>query len=224
MKLLIAEDEKDLARALLTVFEKHNYGVDVVYNGQDALDYALNGEYDGLVLDVMMPGLNGFEVVRRLRKQGSTVPILLLTAKSEVPDKVEGLDAGADDYLAKPFAVAELMARVRALVRRKERLLPDILGFKGLKLNSGTYELCFSDASIRLGGREYQMMEMLIENPRQIVSTTQFMERIWGWDSEVDVSIVWVYISNLRKKLLALGAPVEIHATRGVGYSLEVSK
>ena len=223
MRLLIAEDERELARALKTIFEKHNYGVDVVYDGQEALDYALSGEYDGAVLDVMMPKIDGFEVVRRLRARGVSTPVLLLTARSEIPDRVEGLDAGADDYLPKPFAMAELLARVRALVRRRERLVPEVISFAGLSLDLSSYTLFCGERRVRLGNREFQMMEMLMENPRRIVSTTQFMERVWGWDAEVDVSIVWVYISNLRKKIARLGANVEIRATRGVGYSLEAS-
>lgn len=221
MRLLIAEDERELARALKTIFEKHNYGVDVVYDGQEALDYALSGEYDGAVLDVMMPKIDGFEVVRRLRARGVSTPVLLLTARSEIPDRVEGLDAGSDDYLPKPFAMAELLARVRALVRRRERLVPEVIAFSGLSLDLSSYTLFCGERRVRLGNREFQMMEMLMENPRRIVSTTQFMERVWGWDAEVDVSIVWVYVSNLRKKIAQLGAKVEIRATRGVGYSLE---
>ncbi len=223
MRLLIAEDERELARALKTIFEKHNYGVDVVYDGQEALDYALSGEYDGAVLDVMMPKIDGFEVVRRLRARGVSTPVLLLTARSEIPDRVEGLDAGSDDYLPKPFAMAELLARVRALVRRRERLVPEVIAFSGLSLDLSSYTLFCGERRVLLGNREFQMMEMLMENPRRIVSTTQFMERVWGWDAEVDVSIVWVYISNLRKKIARLGANVEIRATRGVGYSLEAS-
>ena len=147
--------------------------------------------------------------------------MLLLTARSEVPDRVEGLDAGADDYLPKPFAMAELLARVRALVRRRERLVPEVISFEGLSLDLSAYTLSCGERSARLGNREFQMMEMLMETPRRIISTAQFMERVWGWDAEVDVSIVWVYVSNLRKKLAQLGANVEIRATRGVGYSLE---
>ena len=221
MRLLIAEDEQELAKALKTIFEKHNYSVDTVFDGQAALDYALTDNYDGVVLDVMMPNLDGFSVVRRLRARGVSTPVLLLTARSEVPDRVEGLDAGADDYLPKPFAMAELLARVRALVRRRERLVPEVISFEGLSLDISAYTLFCGGRSARLGNREFQMMEMLMETPRRIISTTQFMERVWGWDAEVDVSIVWVYVSNLRKKIAQLGAGVEIRATRGVGYSLE---
>ena len=161
------------------------------------------------------------EDVRRLRARGVSTPVLLLTARSEVPDRVEGLDAGADDYLPKPFAMAELLARVRALVRRRERLVPEVISFAGLSLDLSAYTLSCKGRSARLGNREFQMMEMLMEAPRRIISTAQFMERVWGWDADVDVSIVWVYVSNLRKKIAQLGADVEIRATRGVGYSLE---
>ena len=224
MRLLIAEDERELAKALKTIFEKHNYSVDAVYDGREALDYALTGNYDGAVLDVMMPGMDGFSVVRRLRARGVSTPVLLLTARAEVPDRVEGLDAGADDYLPKPFAMAELLARVRALVRRRERLVPEIVSFEGLALDLSAYTLSCGERNARLGNREFQMMEMLMETPRRIVATSQFMERVWGWDADVDVSIVWVYVSNLRKKIAQLGAPVEIRATRGVGYSLEAKR
>ena len=192
-----------------------------MFDGQAALDYALTENYDGAVLDVMMPKLDGFSVVRRLRARGVSTPVLLLTARSEVPDRVEGLDAGADDYLPKPFAMAELLARVRVLVRRRERLVPEVISFEGLSLDLSAYTLSCGERSARLGNREFQMMEMLMETPRRIISTAQFMERVWGWDAEVDVSIVWVYVSNLRKKIAQLGAKVEIRATRGVGYSLE---
>jgi len=223
MRILIAEDEIELSNALRMVFEKKNYIVDTVYDGEDALNYALSGNYDGLILDIMMPKLDGIEVLKRLRNSSVSIPVMLLTAKSELPDRVEGFDAGADDYLPKPFAVSELLARVRAMLRRRGEYIPGVLEFDGLSLNDATYELCWKDERIRLSGREYQMMEMLIENPRHIIPTSKFMERIWGWDSDVDVSIVWVYISNLRKKLNKMGAKVEIHAMRGVGYSLETS-
>ena len=157
MRLLIAEDERELARALKTIFEKHNYGVDVVYDGQEALDYALSGEYDGAVLDVMMPKIDGFEVVRRLRARGVSTPVLLLTARSEIPDRVEGLDAGSDDYLPKPFAMAELLARVCALVRRRERLVPEVIAFSGLSLDLSSYTLFCGERRVRLGNREFQM-------------------------------------------------------------------
>lgn len=221
MRLLIAEDEIELSNALRMVFEKNNYIVDTVYDGEDALNYALSGNYDGLILDIMMPKLDGLEVLTRLRNSGVSIPVMLLTAKGELPDRIAGFDAGADDYLPKPFAISELLARVRAMLRRRGEYIPNVIEFEGLSLNDSTYELCCGDNRIRLSGREYQMMEMLIENPRHIIPTSKFMERIWGWDSDVDVSIVWVYVSNLRKKLNKIGAKVEIHAMRGVGYSIE---
>ena len=170
----------------------------------------------------MMPKLDGFSVVRRLRARGVSTPVLLLTARSEVPDRVEGLDAGADDYLPKPFAMAELLARVRALVRRRERLVPEVISFEGLSLDLSAYTLSCGERSARLGNREFQMMEMLMETPRRIISTAQFMERVWGWDSDAGINVVWVHISNLRKRLKAIG--MTIQANRGLGYILEAER
>lgn len=224
MRLLIAEDEPRLLRALTAIFEKSKYSVDAVTNGDDALDYGSSGNYDGIILDIMMPGRNGLEVLTELRNKHITAPVLLLTAKSEVADRVAGLDCGADDYLAKPFAVSELLARVRAMLRRREDFSPDILTFGNTQLNLGTYELCSGKDSLRLPTREFQLMEMLMKNPRGVITTSNLMERIWGWDSDVEVSIVWVYISNLRKKLASLGADIEIKAVRGTGYSLDLAR
>ena len=221
MRLLIADDDRDIAKVLTALFEHNNYSVDAVYNGNDAYDYAAGGDYDGLVLDIMMPGMDGLEVLKRLRAGGMTTPVLLLTAKGDVEDRVSGLDAGADDYLPKPFAASELLARVRAMLRRKEQYRTDVLSFEGLNLDISTFELSFGDNSTRLVSREFQMLELLMQSPGIVISTEQFMERIWGWDSDVEVSIVWVYISNLRKKIDKLGAPVNIKAVRGVGYCLE---
>lgn len=221
MRLLIAEDDKDIARALTALFEHNNYSTDAVLNGEDAYDYALSGSYDGIILDIMMPGMDGLEVLKALRGSGVKTPVLLLTAKAEIEDRVNGLDAGADDYLPKPFAASELLARVRAMLRRKENYQNDTLEFQGLCLNLSTFELCFRSESIRLVSREFQMLQLLMQSPGIIISTEQFMERIWGWESDVEVSIVWVYISNLRKKFDKLGAPVNIKAVRGVGYCLE---
>ncbi len=221
MKLLIAEDDKDITRALTALFEHNNYSVDSVCNGNDAYDYASGEAYDGIILDIMMPGMDGLEVLKALRSAGCRTPVLLLTAKSDIEDKVSGLDAGADDYLPKPFAVNELLARVRAMLRRRENYQADVLQFEGLALNLSTFELSYGDHSIRLVSREFQMLQLLLQSPGTIVSTEQFMERIWGWDSDVEVSIVWVYISNLRKKLDKLKCPVGIKAVRGVGYCME---
>lgn len=221
MRLLIAEDDKDIVKALTALFEHNHYSVDAVFNGNDAYDYTTEGAYDGIILDIMMPGMDGLEVLKKLRSLGLKTPVLLLTAKGEIEDRVNGLDAGADDYLPKPFAASELLARVRAMLRRKENYQNDTLEFEGLSLDLSTFELGFGPQSIRLVSREFQMLQLLMQSPGVVISTEQFMERIWGWDSDVEVSIVWVYISNLRKKFEKLGAPVNIKAVRGVGYCLE---
>lgn len=221
MRLLIAEDDRDIAKALCALFEHNNYSVDAVYNGNDGYDYALGGNYDGIILDIMMPGMDGLEVLRALRNAEVKTPVLLLTARGEIEDRVNGLDAGADDYLPKPFAASELLARVRAMLRRRDNYQDEILEFEGLSLNLSTFELSFQDGNLRLVSREFQMLQLLMQSPGCVISTEQFMERIWGWDSDVEVSIVWVYISNLRKKIDKLGAPVNIKAVRGVGYCLE---
>lgn len=221
MKLLIAEDNRDIAKALGVLFEKQGYSVDVVFNGNDALDYAILGGYDGIILDIMMPGMDGIDVLKCLRQKKITSPALMLTARGELEDRIAGLDAGADDYLPKPFAAAELLSRVRAMLRRRSDYQPDILEVKGVLLNKGSMELSFRRQSIRLVNREFQVLEMLMENMGQIITTDFFMEHIWGWDSSVEVNVVWVTISNLRKKFAALKAPLTIRAVRGVGYMLE---
>lgn len=221
MRLLIADDDKDIKRALTVLFERNNYSVDAVSDGNDAYAYAVEGNYDGIVLDIMMQGMDGLEVLRRLRAKGIKTPVMLLTAKGDIEDRVSGLDAGADDYLPKPFAVSELLARVRAMLRRKENYQTDVLEFEGMSLNLSTFELSFQGNAMRLVNREFQMMQLLLQSPGVIISTEQFMERIWGWDSDVEVSVVWVYISNLRKKIDKLGVPINIKAIRGVGYCIE---
>lgn len=223
MRLLIADDDRDITKVLTALFEHNNYSVDTVHNGNDAYDYASGAGYDGLILDIMMPGMDGLEVLRRLRSDGVSTPVLLLTAKGELEDRVGGLDAGADDYLPKPFAASELLARVRAMLRRKEQYHADVLGFEGLSLDLSSFELRFGGESMRLVSREFQMLQLLMQSPGSVIPTEQFMERIWGWDSDVEISIVWVYVSNLRKKFDKLGAPVNIRAVRGVGYCLERS-
>ena len=221
MRLLLAEDEKDLSDALVTVLKHNNYSVDAVYNGQDALDYLENGNYDGAILDIMMPKMDGITVLKRVRADGSRIPILLLTAKSEIDDRVEGLDSGADDYLTKPFSMKELLARIRAITRRQMDSPDNQLQFADIILDRSTYQLTVNDASIRLANKEYQMLEMLMANPGQFISVDQFMDKIWGYDSEAELNVVWVYISYLRKKLSALDAHVQIKAARGIGYALE---
>ena len=221
MRLLLAEDEKELANALAAVLKHNKYSIDVVYNGADAYDWAQAAEYDGIILDIMMPKMSGLEVLEALRKQGSTVPILLLTAKGEIEDRVTGLDIGADDYLPKPFAMKELLARIRAMTRRKSEFSANILDFEGLTLNRENFELAYKSQSLRLGNKEFQMMEMLMRNSGQFISAEQFMEKIWGFEAQAEVSVVWVYLSYLRKKLQNLEAPIEIRAARGIGYKLE---
>ena len=221
MRLLLAEDEKELANALAAVLKHNKYSIDVVYNGADAYDWAQAAEDDGIILDIMMPKMSGLEVLEALRKQGSTVPILLLTAKGEIEDRVTGLDMGADDYLPKPFAMKELLARIRAMTRRKSEFSANILDFEGLTLNRENFELAYKSQSLRLGNKEFQMMEMLMRNSGQFISAEQFMEKIWGFEAEAEVSVVWVYLSYLRKKLQNLEAPIEIRAARGIGYKLE---
>lgn len=224
MRLLIAEDDRRLLKALIHLFEMNRYLVDGVDNGRDALDFALTGEYDGLVLDIMMPGMDGISVLKELRSRGVTVPALFLTAKTEVYQRVEGLDAGADDYLPKPFSTSELLARVRAMLRRKENFTPDVLKLGELTLNCSNYELCLGDKAQSLSGKEFQVMELLIRHPNSTVPTERFMTHIWGWETSVDTSVVWVHISNIRKKLEALGSTARIRFIRSAGYVLEVNE
>ena len=209
MRLLVAEDDQKLLKTLTHLFEINRYLVDGVDNGRDALDFALTGEYEGLVLDIMMPGMDGIDVLRAVREKGISTPALFLTARTEVYQRVEGLDAGADDYLPKPFSTSELLARVRAMLRRKDNFTPDVLTFGSLTLNRSTYELCFGNSRQALSGKEFQVIEMLMQRPNMLVPTEQFMTHIWGWETSVDTSVVWVHISNIRKKIDALGAPPE---------------
>jgi DNA-binding response OmpR family regulator len=222
MKLLVADDEKELSNALVAILKHSNYTVDAVYNGRDALDYALAGDYDGIILDIMMPGMDGTEVLTRIREKGISTPVLFLTAKTEVDDRIRGLDLGADDYIPKPFDMGELLARVRAMLRRKEDFSPANLSCGNLTLDRSGYEIYTKGHEhIHLSGREFQMMEMLMTSPGRIISVDTFMDHIWA-DAEADVNVVWVYISNLRKKLASLDATCEIRASRGVGYSISV--
>lgn len=222
MRLLLAEDEEELSRALVTVLKHNNYSVDAVYNGQDALDYLETGVYDGAILDIMMPKMDGITVLKKVRASGSSLPVLLLTAKAEIDDRVNGLDSGADDYLTKPFAMKELLARIRAMTRRQAETTDATLSFGNITLDRATYQLSGPKDTLRLSGKEFQMLEMLLVNPGQVISAEQFMDKIWGFDSDAETNVVWVYLSYLRKKLTALGANVSIKATRGVGYSVEV--
>ena len=222
MRILLAEDERSLSRAVVALLEKNNFSVDAVYDGQEALAYLEAGNYDAVNLDIMMPKLDGLEVLRRLRQRGNAIPVLMLTARSEVADKVTGLDTGANDYLTKPFSTAELMARIRAMTRsRAGGQVSSRLAFGNITLDQTTFELSSPEGSFRLANKEYQMMELLLRNPWQLIPAERFLERIWGYDSDVEMNVVWVYISYLRKKLSALHADIQIKATRNAGYSLE---
>ncbi|MBE6619171.1 MAG: response regulator transcription factor [Ruminococcaceae bacterium] len=223
MRILIAEDDPKLLKSLVHIFELSNYAVDGVDNGTDAFDYALSGEYDGLVLDIMMPGMDGVTLLKKLRASNITTPALFLTARGEVDQRIEGLDAGADDYLPKPFSTGELLARVRAMLRRRDNFTPDMLSFGALSLNRSTYELVCGEKKHALSGKEFQVMEMLMQDPNVIISAEQLITHIWGWDASVDTSVVWVHVSNIRKKLETLCAPVTIKFVRGAGYILEES-
>lgn len=222
MRLLLAEDEKDLARALIAILEHHKYMVDVVHNGDDALFYAESAEYDGIILDVMMPKKNGFEVLEALRKQGNHTPILLLTAKNQLEDKVSGLDLGADDYLTKPFDTPELLARIRSMLRRPATFISDTITFEDLVLDRSNYVLKTQVAEVALNNREFQLMEMFFLNHNQVLSKELIMDRIWGLESEAEINVVWVNISSLRKKLQQIQSKVKISAQRGLGYKLDV--
>ncbi|HAK17829.1 MAG TPA: DNA-binding response regulator [Lachnospiraceae bacterium] len=222
MKLLLAEDEVELSNALCAILKHAGYSVDAVYNGKDAYEYARVSPYDGLILDIMMPGMDGMEVLKTLRMDGKTMPALFLTARQEVSDRVRGLDLGADDYLTKPFDMNELLARIRAMLRRREEFRPGELTFGNVILDRSLCELrTKGHEPYRLSGKEFQMMEMLMEAPGRVISVETFMDSIWA-DGDADVNVVWVYISNLRRKLKTLDAGIEIRSSRGLGYSLSV--
>ncbi len=221
MRLLLAEDERALSKALAIILERSNYSVDTVYDGEAALEYLAADNYDGVILDIMMPKKDGITVLKELRSRGSKIPVLILTAKSEVDDKVLGLDSGANDYLTKPFHSRELLARIRAMTRAQSSQTSSVLQMGNITMDQRTYELSSPTGSFRLANREFQILELLMQNPGNLISAERLMEKIWGYDSETEISVVWVYISYLRKKLSALGANIQIRATRNVGYCLE---
>ena len=220
MRILLAEDEVSLARAIVKIFEKNNYSADTVHNGEDALAYLAMGNYDVAVLDIMMPKVDGMTVLRELRAAGNNIPVLMLTAKSEVDDKVLGLDSGANDYLTKPFDAKELLARIRAITRGKKSV-DSKLRVGNIVLDRATFELSSATGSFRLANKEFQLMEMLMSYPRHVLSTEKLMDKIWGYESDTEINVVWVYISYLRKKLSALGGNIQIKAVRNAGYALE---
>ena len=221
MHLLIAEDELDLAEALTVFFEKNHFTVDAVHNGFDAYEYAATGAYDAVILDVMMPKMDGIQVLERLRFEGCSTPIMMLTAKGQKNDRITGFNAGADDYLPKPFDPDELLSRVRAMLRRGTAYQPSVLSYGDVTLDPATGLLERGGQSLRLSGREFQVMELFLRNPRQVFSAERIMERVWGWDNEAEINVVWVNISNLRKKLKSIGSRLSLKANRGLGYVLE---
>ena len=221
MRLLLAEDEKSLSKAIITILEKNNYSADAVYDGAEALEYLEMKNYDGLILDIMMPKMDGITVLKTIREKGNLIPVLMLTAKSEIDDKVLGLDCGANDYLTKPFSTRELLARIRAMTRSQTAQPNSLLRVGNITLNRATFEMSSPTGSFRLANREFQMLELLMSNSKCLIPTERFMERIWGYDSEAEINVVWVYISYLRKKLEALHADIQIKATRNARYSLE---
>lgn len=221
MRLLFAEDEKSLSRAIAAILKNNHYEVDAVYDGEEALAYLECGTYDGAILDIMMPKKDGLTILKEIRRQGINTPVLMLTAKAEIDDRVLGLDSGANDYLTKPFAAPELLARIRAMTRTQMTQNTSSLSFGNLSLNQTSFELSSPSASYQLTNKEFQLLELLMANPGQVISSDRLFEKIWGYESDADPSVIWVYISYLRKKLTALNASVRIRAIRNAGYRLE---
>ncbi len=222
MRILLVEDERGLSKALTAILKHNQYSVDAVYDGQAAIDAFDEDLYDLVLLDVMLPKKDGLTVLKEIRKKSNRVAVILLTAKSQMDDKIKGLDGGADDYITKPFETRELLARIRAAVRRTGEQTETILTFGNLTLNRTSYEISVNGNAMRLGHKEYQMLEMMMLSPSTVISAERFMEKIWGYDSETEMSVIWVYLSNLRKKFTELKANVKIRANRSIGYSLEV--
>ena len=221
MKLLLAEDEPAMAEAITAFLQYHQYTVDWVDNGEDAYQQARSVPYDGLILDIMMPGMDGLTVLSHLRREGKTMPVLFLTAKGELEDRIEGFERGADDYLPKPFAMSELLVRVRAMLRRRDTYHSDLLTCAGMTLDQSKCTLSVGDNSLPLSRREYQLMELLMNNPGIYFSADTLLDRVWGMDAITEQGTVWVHISYLRKKMASLNAPAVIQSKRGIGYALE---
>ena len=220
MRILLAEDEVSLAKAIVRILERNNYSADAVHNGLDALNYLECGGYDLAILDIMMPQMDGITVLKRIRERGNPIPVILLTAKSEIDDKVFGLDSGANDYITKPFDTKELLARIRVLTRG-QRLTDSKLQCGNISLDRASFTLSSPHGSFRLANKEFQMMDLLISNSGCLISSERFMEKIWGYETNTEINVVWVYISYLRKKLNALHADVQIRSIRNAGYTLE---
>lgn len=222
MKVLVADDEKELVNALCAILKKNNYTVDSVYNGQDALDYILFGNYDAVILDIMMPELDGYQVLEKVREKGIKTPVLILTAKGEIDFRVKGLDLGADDYLPKPFEIKELLARLRAIIRRNNTNASNKLIFHGLTLDLASYTLSANGKSIKLANKEFQIMELFMSRPEKLISTESIVSKVWDYDTDVELNVVWVFISGLRKKIAGLDKNIVLKSNRGIGYSLEI--
>lgn len=222
MRLLLAEDERELSNALVAILKHNKYSVDAVYDGEEALEYLEADNYDGVILDIMMPKVDGLQVLKQIREEGNKIPVLMLTAKSEIDDRVTGLDLGADDYLTKPFAMKELLARVRSITRRQSDMTDTVLEMGNTTLSRTTFELSAGDQTTVLANKEFQIMELLMANQKQFFSADRMMEKIWGYDSDADMSVVWVYISNLRKKMTSINSNLQIKAARNIGYTLEI--
>lgn len=222
MRLLLAEDERSLSRALVTILNRNGFEADAVYDGKAALEAIESGNYDGAVLDIMMPKMNGLEVLKTIRDKKNLIPILMLTAKAEIDDKVEGLDLGANDYLTKPFAAKELLARIRTMIRTQTTQTESILYVGNITLNRATFELTSPTGSFRLANKEFQMMEMFLCNQGHSITHTRLLEKIWGDEKQVQTNVVWMYISYLRKKLEALHANLQITEASHAEYILEV--
>ena len=220
MRVLLAEDTIELANVLTVVLTRNKYAVDAVYNGIDALESGLTGIYDIILLDIMMPGMDGLEVLKKLRDENITTPVLVMSARCDLEDRINGLDCGADDYLSKPFATTELLARMRALLRRKENYLSDTLTVGNLSLDVATYELSTPEKTIRLNSKEFQLISCFMRNPSRVFSADELMSKVWGWDYQVDINVVWTNITYIRRKLEQLGANVQIQSLRGSGYRL----
>ena len=221
MRILLAEDERTMAEPIVAFLQYHKYTVDWVDNGADAYQQASSQAYDGLILDIMMPEMDGLTVLSRLRREGKNMPVLMLTAKSELEDRIKGLDSGADDYLPKPFDMAELLSRVRAMLRRRDTYRPETIAFGGMELTPDTCQLSANGKSFPLSRREYQLMELFMSNPGVLFSADTLLDRVWGMDGIVEQGTVWVHISYLRKKMADLGVTAVIRSKRGLGYSLE---
>ena len=224
MRILIVEDETALADALTEILTQNGYLADAVYTGTDGLDYIRTGIYDLILLDIMLPGIDGLTILKTIRREKIHAPVILLTAKSELSDIITGLDAGSDDYLPKPFSTAELLPRIRAISRRQGSYIAESCRFEDLSLSKASMELSCQETSIRLGLKEFQLMELFLRNPHQVLPKDLIINKVWGPDTDTDYNNVEVYISFLRQKLQALNTRVFIKTNRGVGYSLEVSR